>query len=996
VKDILGDKPHLAVALNASRQKDSDYCLREAVVQLRVAGLPLKNLDPYQLDYKTSEKQKNNALSIRLHSVNHVSEKTQMAFEKALQCNHQVKLSTNTSKLSTVNASEVKSAPISEQQALKQNGHLVTNGVNHSIQTISRSNTVDTKVAPISEQQTPKQNGHLVTNGVNHSIQTTSRSNTVDTKVAPISEQQAPQQNGYLVTNGVNHSIQPTSRSNTMNPSEVKSTAISEISNQQILESEKQFLPGNPSNYQRILDGLEYGFIQFNQHQSEILHVHRQYLNNQMEYAKIFFQLIQQQNSLLVNGKSDNQQAQTKKIVVDSVERSMMQFHKHQAETLHIHEEYLKHQMEYSNNYFQLTRQQYSMLMADKSAHQRVVSNASTQDNPTILSTTKQDSSALSTTTADVVLTNELVTSFYHSSSNGAKHEAGKEHKQEESKNTHNFSESYPAFTNGSQPVQDSLVTIAQTDVTATVASPSPVAIDLETLSRTLVEVVSEKTGYPSEMLELSMDIEADLGIDSIKRVEILGALQELFPALPKPNNPEELAQLRTLGQIVEYMGGLLSETSQAESVPINLSPTIDVQQSSFITTPYPTSSNGSMNGAVETREEYKQEESENTYNLSENEIAFTNGSQPVQDSLVTTAQTDVTADVASPSPIVIDLETLSRTLVEVVSEKTGYPTEMLELSMDIEADLGIDSIKRVEILGALQELFPNLPKPNNPEELAQLRTLGQIVEYMGKQAESAEKKTFKHEFNSQHPELNHNIVRSLVKLKVLPKPDFLDFTFPQRHICLVTDDGSLTTSKLAQVLIKQGWKVIVLSFPQSLIVERSPLPEEITRIELADISEEFLKQQLEVIADTYGPIGAFIHLNPLFKVNQNDGIYYLEEEKAIIKNVFFIAKHLKTSLNKAAHEGRSCFCTVVRLDGAFGLGRDINFSPISAGLFGLTKTLNWEWQQVFCRAIDLSPTIDADESAHHIVSELHDPNCQITEVAYGSQGRVTLISVPE
>lgn len=34
----------------------------------------------------------------------------------------------------------------------------------------------------------------------------------------------------------------------------------------------------------------------------------------------------------------------------------------------------------------------------------------------------------------------------------------------------------------------------------------------------------------------------------------------------------------------------------------------------------------------------------------------------------------------------------------------------MLELTMDIEADLGIDSIKRVEILGALLELYPDLP----------------------------------------------------------------------------------------------------------------------------------------------------------------------------------------------------------------------------------------------------------------------------------------------
>ena len=47
----------------------------------------------------------------------------------------------------------------------------------------------------------------------------------------------------------------------------------------------------------------------------------------------------------------------------------------------------------------------------------------------------------------------------------------------------------------------------------------------------------------------------------------------------------------------------------------------------------------------------------------------------------------------------------------QIVSEKTGYPVETLELDMDMEADLGIDSIKRVEILGAMQSQFPELPK---------------------------------------------------------------------------------------------------------------------------------------------------------------------------------------------------------------------------------------------------------------------------------------------
>jgi acyl carrier protein len=79
-------------------------------------------------------------------------------------------------------------------------------------------------------------------------------------------------------------------------------------------------------------------------------------------------------------------------------------------------------------------------------------------------------------------------------------------------------------------------------------------------LSHTLLQVVSEKTGYQPEMLELGMDMEADLGIDSIKRVEILNGIQEKLPHLPEVN-PEELSELRTLAQIVEKMGEMTGTT---------------------------------------------------------------------------------------------------------------------------------------------------------------------------------------------------------------------------------------------------------------------------------------------------------------------------------------------------------------------------------------------------------------------------------------------------
>ncbi|PWV99356.1 polyketide-type polyunsaturated fatty acid synthase PfaA [Paenibacillus cellulosilyticus] len=82
--------------------------------------------------------------------------------------------------------------------------------------------------------------------------------------------------------------------------------------------------------------------------------------------------------------------------------------------------------------------------------------------------------------------------------------------------------------------------------------------------------------------------------------------------------------------------------------------------------------------------------------------------------------------------------------MLEVVAEKTGYPVEMLDFDIELEAGLGIDSIKRVEILSAVQDQLPNLPDIQ-PGELAALNTLGEIVDYMnralGKGGESAGKK---------------------------------------------------------------------------------------------------------------------------------------------------------------------------------------------------------------------------------------------------------------
>jgi len=89
-------------------------------------------------------------------------------------------------------------------------------------------------------------------------------------------------------------------------------------------------------------------------------------------------------------------------------------------------------------------------------------------------------------------------------------------------------------------------------------------------LEEVLIEIVSEKTGYPAEMLDLDLDMEAELGIDSIKRVEILGALQQVAEdvGLGGEFDMEEVSKLKTLRAVVEFLAPDLAAMPRTAPTP--------------------------------------------------------------------------------------------------------------------------------------------------------------------------------------------------------------------------------------------------------------------------------------------------------------------------------------------------------------------------------------------------------------------------------------------
>lgn len=110
---------------------------------------------------------------------------------------------------------------------------------------------------------------------------------------------------------------------------------------------------------------------------------------------------------------------------------------------------------------------------------------------------------------------------------------------------------------------------------------------------------------------------------------------------------------------------------------------------------------------------------------LSEPQIALTASAGP---------QAATTREGSSARTDTIDAPALIASLIEIVSERTGYPPEMLDPALDLEADLGIDSIKRVEILNTFRKLLPESVQhslEDGIERLAGVKTLQGIMDWI-------------------------------------------------------------------------------------------------------------------------------------------------------------------------------------------------------------------------------------------------------------------------
>lgn len=333
----------------------------------------------------------------------------------------------------------------------------------------------------------------------------------------------------------------------------------------------------------------------------------------------------------------------------------------------------------------------------------------------------------------------------------------------------------------------------------------------------------------------------------------------------------------------------------------------------------------------------------------------------------------------AAVEPVGDGRESIAEKLLEIVCERTGYPREALQLGLDIEADLGIDSIKRVEILGKLRDAFPQLSASTDSEALDGLTrasTLGAIVDRVERMLAKNESPEPPHPTNGgaeprSNGEINGRGVgvgapreaprRLLLEPVDAPFQTTAESPAPGETI-VITDDGRGVAEALSDRVRAEGLRPIILGGADAPVDWTSPAAVEAAIAELRQANS----------------IAGIVHATPL-RLAQDPGLEpsrWADRAAAEVRGLFLLAKAAERDLEKASKRGAAALISATAMGGALasaGTAPNEFFNGHGA-IAGLLKTLAREWPGVRVRAVDFDPKVDENEAADRLFDELlHD-----------------------
>jgi NAD(P)-dependent dehydrogenase (short-subunit alcohol dehydrogenase family)/acyl carrier protein len=424
-----------------------------------------------------------------------------------------------------------------------------------------------------------------------------------------------------------------------------------------------------------------------------------------------------------------------------------------------------------------------------------------------------------------------------------------------------------------------------------------------------LQRIASQRTGHPPELLDPDAALEADLGIDSLKRLEILKAFQNLC-------TPDSQQQVETI----------LDQLAKAHTL---------------------------------------------------REIAELLAAQ----SLAPRPQSLAPAAAGGPRNYLEEL-------LSIASQRTGYPLDMLDPDAALEADLKIDSLKRVEILSAFQKLGAADEQKRVHailDALTSAATLREIAERIAAALPGSLESTPRALAPAAQP-----VPRFVLTVTAKPRRHVKPKYYPGR-ISILTDDETGIAAGIAEELNRAGERAILLRHnPDTVFVAGDLVSTDLT-------DPEAVASAVGAIRQEYGPVGAIMHLLPLRGAPLGDCTFaaWRELVQLDVRSLYALARAAEADLKQTGRAGGALFAVATARGGDFGLHPDPMAQPTHYAAADFTKALALEFTGVLCKVVDVDATDPVRILQKKLIEELTSPDDTL-QVGLPGDRRLTVVAQVE
>ncbi len=515
---------------------------------------------------------------------------------------------------------------------------------------------------------------------------------------------------------------------------------------------------------------------------------------------------------------------------------------------------------------------------------------------------------------------------------------------------------------------------------------PQPVAAADDPVRDRVIELVVEKTGYPREMLDLELDLEADLGVDTVKQAELFAAIREIYGI---PRDPDlKLRDFPTLSHVIGFIRERRPDLAAAPAAPPPKPKAPEPQPPQPVAaaddpvrdrvielvvekTGYPremldleldleadlgvdTVKQAELFAAI--REIYGIPRDPDLklrdFPTLSHVIGF------VRDRRPDLAAAPAAAPPAPPEPVAVGSDPIQEQVLDIVVAKTGYPKEMLNLELDLEADLGIDTVKQAEMFASVREAFGIERDPDL--KLRDFPTLADVIQ-----------------FARSRSSLTAPAPAAVDAGTQVAVPPLEAAGRVPRRVPVAQLRPPITLMKPTGVRLQAGSRVVVMP-------DRGGVADALTD-NLRAMGVEVLR--IEDAAD--GPVqGVFwlSALDPEGDLSRMDLTQWHEALHIRVKSLFVTMRGRYEQIAPAG----TFLVSATRLGGQHGYDSTGASCPLGGAVTGFTKTYKRERPDALVKAVDFEPFANAREIAAGLIAEtLHDPGA--VEVGYKAGLRWTI-----